>query len=315
MRNIFNYSNREYKKRVRADFPYFGALFAPTAATLEYQTICDYFHWIFDFDDMFDDGRLSKDPEGARRELDKLVAILSSETAVTKADGLRYVFQSIWKRIVQSSTKGAQERFAKYTRDYCDAIARQVAEGQQQLNNSSIEDYIKIRSESLGARPFFPLIEYSQFLDLPDEIFEHPAIKEIEAVAVEILVLHNDLLSYQKEYSTSPTPPTPPTSPNIITLYRHPNPNPNPHQTLPPLTQQQAYNSIDDLLRARYKRWYIAHANLPVLGEKVDEQVQRYVGGCADVVRSNLYWSFWTERYFGKEKEEVRRTRRVWALD
>ncbi|KAK2793799.1 hypothetical protein FQN51_001017 [Onygenales sp. PD_10] len=305
MRNIFNYSNREYKKRVRADFPYFGALFAPTAATLEYQTICDYFHWIFDFDDMFDDGRLSKDPEGARRELDKLVAILSSETAVTKADGLRYVFQSIWKRIVQSSTKGAQERFAKYTRDYCDAIARQVAEGQQQLNNSSIEDYIKIRSESLGARPFFPLIEYSQFLDLPDEIFEHPAIKEIEAVAVEILVLHNDLLSYQKEYSTSPT------SPNIITLYRHP----NPHQTLPPLTQQQAYNSIDDLLRARYKRWYIAHANLPVLGEKVDEQVQRYVGGCADVVRSNLYWSFWTERYFGKEKEEVRRTRRVWALD
>ncbi|KAG5300510.1 terpene synthase metal binding domain protein [Histoplasma ohiense] len=69
---MYGYSGREcyYPKRVQADFAYFAALLAPKAAEPEYQTICDYLSWIFYFDDMFDDGRLSNDPLGARRELD-----------------------------------------------------------------------------------------------------------------------------------------------------------------------------------------------------------------------------------------------------
>ncbi|KKZ62474.1 hypothetical protein EMCG_03137 [[Emmonsia] crescens] len=103
---------------------------------------------------------------------------------------------------------------------------------------------------------------------------EYQSIKEIEAIAVEILVLHNDLLSYQKEYTTHPT------NPNIVTIYRQQH----------GLSQQQAYDSIDVLLRERYRRWYIAHSKLPILGEELDEQVQRYVGGCRDVLASNLHW-------------------------
>ncbi|PGH15902.1 hypothetical protein AJ79_02069 [Helicocarpus griseus UAMH5409] len=271
----FGYNNTEYAKRVCADFPYFAALFAPTAAVSEYQTICDYLHWIFDFDDLFDDGNLSNKFQDAQRKVDGLLAILSLEGNgdTSKDDILGHAFRSIWKRIVESSTKGVQERFSTYIRNYCDALLRQVGT-RQPLDQTSISEYTTIRSESLGALPFFPLIEYYQFLDLPNEVMNHHSIKEIETIAVEIMMLHNDLLSYQKECTTNPT------NPNIISLYRH-------HHSL---SQQQAYDAVDSLLRERYKRWYIAHSELPVLGEKLDEQVQRYVHGCGDVVRSNLNW-------------------------
>ncbi|KKZ62473.1 hypothetical protein EMCG_03136 [[Emmonsia] crescens] len=105
MRDIYGYRAGEYAKRVQADFSYFAALFAPTAAGPEYRTICDYFHWIFDFDDMFDDGHLSSDPQGARRELDGLLAVMTSDgnAVIPEHDKPKLVFQSIWNRIVEAS--------------------------------------------------------------------------------------------------------------------------------------------------------------------------------------------------------------------
>ncbi|KAG5288872.1 terpene synthase metal binding domain protein [Histoplasma capsulatum G186AR] len=96
-----------YPKRAQADFAYFAALLAPKAAEPEYQTICDYISWIFYFDDMFDDGPLSNDPLDARRELDGLLAVMASDGDVVLPDNDRskLVFQSIWKRIIESSTK------------------------------------------------------------------------------------------------------------------------------------------------------------------------------------------------------------------
>ncbi|KAG4419573.1 hypothetical protein IFR04_007275 [Cadophora malorum] len=50
-------------------------------------------------------------------------------------------------------------------------------------------------------------------------------------------------------------------------------------------------------------------ADLPVWGEEVDKEVQRYIQGIQDVVLANVNWSFRTERYFGKKCHQVRETR------
>lgn len=80
------------------------------------------------------------------------------------------------------------------------------------------------------------------------------------------------------------------------------------------------------MLRERYREWYLALADLPVWGEGVDGQVHRYVKGIQDVTSANAHWrqvitddccrsrdmlcfSFRTERYFGKDLDEIRRTR------
>lgn len=99
-------------------------------------------------------------------------------------------------------------------------------------------------------------------------------------------------------------------------------------------SQQEAYNKVGDLLNQRYRRWYIAHSELPLWGEEVDAQVQLYLKGCQDVILGNLNWrlvplcydplkiglltfadsrygSFKSERYFGKDNNTVRKTRLV----
>ena len=56
------------------------------------------------------------------------------------------------------------------------------------------------------------------------------------------------------------------------------------------LTPQEAYDKTDTLLKARYRQWYLAQADLPQWGEAIDKQVQRYVQGLQDIAKANLHW-------------------------
>ena len=96
-------------------------------------------------------------------------------------------------------------------------------------------------------------------------------------------------------------------------------------------SQQEAYEKANILLQHCYRAWYIAQAEVPLWGEKIDSVVQQYLKGCQDLVLANLHWrlgldlllighhdevtnchiSFHTERYFGKYRGVARETRRV----
>ena len=66
---------------------------------------------------------------------------------------------------------------------------------------------------------------------------------------------------------------------NIIQLFRHQG-----------LSQQKAYDRVDVLLRERYRWWYLSLSQIPVYGERLDMDVQKYIRACQDVVLANLNW-------------------------
>jgi hypothetical protein len=66
---------------------------------------------------------------------------------------------------------------------------------------------------------------------------------------------------------------------NIVHLLRH-------HG----LSEQAAYDKVHELLRHCYKQWYLAQAALPIWGERVDQEVQRYIRGIQDVALANTHW-------------------------
>jgi hypothetical protein len=68
---------------------------------------------------------------------------------------------------------------------------------------------------------------------------------------------------------------------NIVHLFRH-------HG----FTEQEAYNRIQDLIRERYRKWYLAHATLPIWGEEIDRQVLRYIKGVQDITLANANWRY-----------------------
>lgn len=56
------------------------------------------------------------------------------------------------------------------------------------------------------------------------------------------------------------------------------------------LSMQLAVSRIGTMLDECYKRWYIALANMPILGEEIDRQVLKFADACRNVALGNLYW-------------------------
>ena len=66
------------------------------------------------------------------------------------------------------------------------------------------------------------------------------------------------------------------------------------------LSVQQAMNEVGAMLDGCYRRWYIALAELPVWGEKIDREVLRFVTVCRDVALGNLYWRYVRSNFINK---------------
>ena len=56
------------------------------------------------------------------------------------------------------------------------------------------------------------------------------------------------------------------------------------------MTTQEAYDQMARLLYSRHRDWFLAQADLPLWGETMDRQVQKYIRGMENVVTSNLNW-------------------------
>ena len=56
------------------------------------------------------------------------------------------------------------------------------------------------------------------------------------------------------------------------------------------LSIQLAVDRIGTMIDECYKRWYIALAEMPVLGEEKDRQVLKFADACRDVALGNLHW-------------------------
>lgn len=61
------------------------------------------------------------------------------------------------------------------------------------------------------------------------------------------------------------------------------------------MSRQEAIDYLGDILKHRYRDWYIAQSELPQWGEAIDVQVQKYIRGVQDVVLANINWKLVTK--------------------
>lgn len=55
---------------------------------------------------------------------------------------------------------------------------------------------------------------------------------------------------------------------------------------------QMAFDHIGEMLVSCYRDWYMALAELPSWGERIDAEVQQYIRGVQNVVMANLNWRY-----------------------
>lgn len=56
------------------------------------------------------------------------------------------------------------------------------------------------------------------------------------------------------------------------------------------MTIQEAFNEAGAYLRNCYRDWYLTQADLPLWGEEVAGQVQKYIRALETCVMANLNW-------------------------
>ncbi|KAI9698650.1 MAG: hypothetical protein M1836_003760 [Candelina mexicana] len=307
MSERLEYTDKERTKRAHADFAYCMSVFAPDAGPDELRTLCDWFQFVFDFDDQFDNGPMKNDPDKALKEIKSIIATMDStgpKGASPQGSPLVEVFRSIWHRIATGTSTETQRRHREAMTEYCHGLIQQVSISSSR-EIPDLEEYLELRRRTSGVPPLFSLID--QHLNLPNAIFANASICTLQNLARELILLsassspparlvsltstsQNDLLSYSKEETQGE-------SHNLVIIYR-----------LSGVPPQLAFEQIDKRLKACHRNWSQAEADLPHWGDAIDEQVTKYVAGLQHLVQANLNWSFRTERYFGKRHDDVRKT-------
>ena len=82
--------------------------------------------------------------------------------------------------------------------DFATAIGVQVENSARAFIPTPME-VLEIRRASAGSWALFVLMEYAEEIQLPQEVFDHPAIKQMEDSANDQILITNDMLSYAKE--------------------------------------------------------------------------------------------------------------------
>jgi hypothetical protein len=74
--------------------------------------------------------------------------------------------------------------FATYTQ----SVVQQAAD-RKNRHVRTVPEYLEVRRDTIGAKPSFAILELD--MDLPDEVFKHPVMKELETLAIDMILLGN----------------------------------------------------------------------------------------------------------------------------
>ncbi|KAF5639771.1 presilphiperfolan-8-beta-ol synthase [Fusarium tjaetaba] len=116
--------------------------------------------------------------------------------------------------------------------------------------------------------------KYAHDINLTDEVFQNPIIQRLELLGADFVLLSNDILSYRKEENDDcPF--------SMVAACRMSGQSP-----------QEAFDTVGNLLEARYQDWQNAIKQLPSWGPEIDANVARYIQGIQNVVQANITWRY-----------------------
>lgn len=290
---IMKMDEKTSAKNTRVDLCYLASIWAPDADEEALRMMLDWNHWVFLFDDQFDEGHLKEDPVAAQEEVDRTMAIMEGAPLIgLEENPIRYVFQTCWLRLKQRASPELQQRYKEQHKRFFTQLVVQVQQmAQGQVLSRDVQTYLEVRRGTIGAYCAIALTEYGQGIRLPANVFLHNSLQECTRVSSDLVLLVNDVLSYRKDLELG-------VDHNLIALLIEQD-----------MSLQQSVDKIGAMIDNCYRRWYTALAELPPYGEKVDSEVLHFVEVCRRVALGNLHWSFKTGRYLGPEGQEVHETR------
>lgn len=101
-----------------------------------------------------------------------------------------------WQNAIRTATPPAQRRFVDMFQLYMDSVVQQ-AEDRHSDYIRDVDSYFQVRRDTIGAKPSFAICE--MHMDIPDEIITHPTVVRLSMLCIDMLIIGNDLCSYNVE--------------------------------------------------------------------------------------------------------------------
>ncbi|KAJ8474148.1 hypothetical protein ONZ51_g7404 [Trametes cubensis] len=278
----------------KCNFGLLASLAYPSATREQLRAGCDLMNLFFVFDELSDVESESQVRVLADTIMDGIRNPHKTRPTTEPVIGL--IAKQFWERVIKWASPESQRRFVATFDDYCESVVTQ-ARDRSSSHVHTVETYLEVRRENAGIKPAFVFLEMN--MNLPDEAMEHPVVVDLTTWAIDMIVVANDIVSYNIEQARGDD------GYNLVTVvmaqYR--------------LDLHGAMRWIghyhDHLLDL-----FLAHCDpsselfkMPSWGARVDSGLKRYVEGLGNWVRANDSWSFESERYFGRDGSEVMKTR------
>ncbi|RWA13735.1 hypothetical protein EKO27_g1374 [Xylaria grammica] len=238
---------------------------------------CDLMHLFFMFDEHSDRAGPAEAWDQARIQLD---AMYNPNKPRPQGEWIGGEFtRQFWLRIPESATDTFRSRFLATWEAYVYSVAEQAE--------------LRSKAHIPDLATYFPMDS-----DIPDDIVEHPVMVELNTLAVDLIVIANDVLSYNKEQAVGDD------EHNIITVI----------MKQFDLNVQEAFDEAGKLSDMKMDRFYHLYHDLPQWIGPVSSDVRRLVEGMAQCVSGVMHWSYESQRYFGKRGLMVKKTRLMQLL-
>ncbi|PBK67981.1 terpenoid synthase [Armillaria solidipes] len=272
------------------DFSLLASLGYSSATKEHLRTGCDLMNLFFAFDEYTDIAL----PEIVHQYADIVMDAIRNPSKPRPSDEvvLGVIAQEFWALGMKSASSTSQKHFVESFGYYVDSVVQQ-AEDRHRRHIRNVEDYFDVRRRTVGVSPAHALLELGY--DLPDEVFNHPTVIALRRLGVDMMILDNDLASYNKEQALEEYP----------------------HNILASVMNElkcdlhAAISWVEELYRSTRNKFLILWTEIPSWGPETDAIASQYLHGIANWVRGNESWNFESGRYFGSNGIAVQQHRMV----
>ncbi|EMD33938.1 hypothetical protein CERSUDRAFT_97863 [Gelatoporia subvermispora B] len=197
----------------RCNFGLLAALSYPTLSREHYRAACDLMNLFFVFDEYTD----TVDEVEARRLADISMNALRNPEKPRPAEEslIGEVTRQFWSRAIKYASPTSRRRFEGAWDRFTTSVIDQARDRTNARSGHirTVEEHFAIRRYTIGAEPCYALAELP--IDLPDDVWANPIIDAFRQDITDIILLDNDLASYNKEQAADDD------LHNIITIVMH----------------------------------------------------------------------------------------------
>ncbi|KAF9067338.1 terpenoid synthase [Rhodocollybia butyracea] len=262
----------------------------PLADPAHLRSACDLMNCFFIFDEYSD----VAEPDVVRKQADIIMDAIHHPHIPRPQDEfiVGEIHRQFWELASKGATLTAQRRFIETYQLYVDSVIQQAID-RADYYIRDVNSYFQVRRDTIGAKSSFALLEFT--MDIPDEVMEHPVIHELSIGCIDMVIIGNDIYSYNIEQARADD------LHNLVTIVM------NQHS----LDVQGAMDWIGRCHEEIADRFLENYKNLPDWGPIINPQIRSYCDGLGNWVRANDAWSFDSWRYFRGNGPEIEQTRWV----